>query len=169
MMGKMTTEGDRERIATLLDNLEALWLAKKPGPNILPSRAMFSHADYRPWMGHLCIYDLHHRADGSIRLWTRLKGSIITEYDKRDDTGKFLDECMSADQYHRILSPYLQALESGQPVRYDRKVAGQSESIYHGVKLVLPLANDGVTVNKFVVAIYFWFPSDRSAESTPYI
>jgi len=119
----------------------------------LPTRADFPPESLTPWMGHIQLVELVREAE-TMRYRVRLAGTRIVYYEGRDNTGRFLDEIIPADQREGILEPYRHCAETREPVHSafyscsDAAISSQLE------RLILPLAADGLHVDQFLVAIY---------------
>ena len=140
-----------------LAELEMLWRTKHEISTGLPARSDFSHLDLRPWMGNLLIYDIEYDTGTNepLRLRSRLIGTNIVDHDGRDNTGKYLDQIIPVNQYAEVLEPYLDAIAERQPTMRTENVKDHSGLIRNKGKIVLPLADDGQTINKFLVGLYF--------------
>lgn len=118
-----------------------------------PSRADFPPESLTPWMGHIQIVERVTAGD-VVRHRVRLMGTRIVYYEGRDNTGRFLDDVIPADQRDTILEPYRRCAETRTPVYsafYSCSEAAISSQLE---RLILPLAGDGRTVDQFLVAIY---------------
>ena len=134
-----------------------LWRTKHEISTGLPARSDFSHLELRPWMGNLLIYDIEYDmgTNEPFRLRSRLIGTSIVDHDGRDNTGKYLDQIIPANQYAEVFEPYLQALTERQPTMRVEFVKNHLGLDRTRGKIVLPLADDGRTINKFLVGLYF--------------
>jgi hypothetical protein len=119
----------------------------------LPARSDFPVESLTPWIGHIQIVE--RIGDGEqVRHRVRLSGTRIVYYEGRDNTGKFLDDVIPADQRAELLEPYHRCAASREPVFtafYNCSEAAISSQLE---RLILPLAADGKTVDQFLVAIY---------------
>ena len=119
----------------------------------LPARADFPVESLTPWIGHIQIVERVGDGD-SVRHRVRLVGTRIVYYEGRDNTGKFLDDLIPADQHEELLEPYRRCHDSRAPVYgafYSCSEAAISSQLE---RLILPLAADGKTIDRFLVAIY---------------
>ena len=136
-----------------LDDLISLWRSKIPAVQRLPARADFGFEELLPWMGWISIYDVERGSRTRLRM--RLVGSHIVTTDRRDYTGRYLDEVFPKAAFPAVHAPYQEALETRQPVLL-RRVVPTSRGVPHRLaKLVLPLASDGVTIDKFLVVLHY--------------
>ena len=130
-----------------LDALYAFW--KQAGGRRLPARAQFPPTRLRRWMGNLAIVRL---VPPSGRLRVDLVGTRIVEIDGVDSTGQFLDEIAPPHAVDILLEPYRTVLEQGQP-HYHRFVPpSRPTTAVH--RLLLPLADDGVTIDRILSGVY---------------
>lgn len=119
----------------------------------LPSRADFPPESLTPWMGHIQIIELV-REGSAIRYRARLVGTRIVYYEGRDNTGLFLDAMIPPDRRAEILQPYRASLETREPVYSSFYSCSEAAISSKLERLILPLANDGATIDQFLVAIY---------------
>lgn len=140
-----------------LDALATLWEQRRPGPGLLPGRQHFDIPDMKPWLGWINICDLVEGPPRRYRM--RLIGSQIAEIEKGNNTGRFLDEVFPASLYPAVRADYERALESRQPVASRRMVPTPGGVPHMLTKLVLPLATDGSTIDKFLALLHFRLPA----------
>lgn len=119
----------------------------------LPARSDFPPESLTPWMGHIQIVE--RVCEGSsVRHRVRLVGTRIVYYEGRDNTGKFLDDVIPADQRDALLEPYRRCADSRAPVHSTFYSCSEAAISSELERLILPLAADGETVDQFLVAIY---------------
>jgi hypothetical protein len=119
----------------------------------LPARSDFPVESLTPWIGHIQIVERVGEGE-HVRHRVRLSGTRIVYYEGRDNTGKFLDDVIPADERAELLEPYHRCASSRAPVYtafYNCSEAAISSQLE---RLILPLAADGETVDQFLVAIY---------------
>lgn len=130
-----------------LDALYALW--KQTGGERLPARQQLPPARLKRWLGNLAIVRL---VPPSGRLRVDLVGTRIVEIDGVDSTGRFLDEIAPPHAVDILLEPYRTVLDRGQP-HYHRFVPpSRPTTAVH--RLLLPLADDGVTIDRILSGVY---------------
>jgi hypothetical protein len=145
---------------TRFQGFNELYEAKRPEPGSLPARRDFDISDLRPWMGYLCVYDII--PGPPLRLWTRLKGSAVGGRDASDSTADYLDSHVPAELYEFVMAPYLAAIEKAAPVRQERRETTPAGMPTLAVKTVYPLANDGLTADKFLMLYYADYPDHET-------
>lgn len=144
-------------------SLEAYWRLKR-GSRRLPSRADFAPEDLRPWLGNLAMVAVER--EPTLRFRVTLSGTQLDEYRGRDITGQYIDAIGHA--ITATLPHYLASLESREPSRFLHDNSSNSAVYSTMVKLLLPLGEDGHTVDRFMVAIYPLRANDRSLGAIDY-
>lgn len=137
-----------------LRSLSELWLSKCNG-EFLPSRADFADEDLRPWFGNLLLVDV---VAGPQRFRFRLMGTSLVDAACRELTGKFFDEADISGYEPDVLEDYAEVVRTRAPVCKTRRynpVPGTFMDhwrIYE--RLLLPLANDGRSIDKILGCSY---------------
>jgi hypothetical protein len=130
-----------------LDALYALW--GQTGGDKLPAREQFTPKHLRRWMGNLAIVRL---VPPTGRLRVDLVGTRIVEIDGVDSTGQYLDEIAPPHAVDALLEPYRTVLDQRRP-HYHRFVPpSRPTTAVH--RLLLPLADDGVTIDRILSGVY---------------
>ena len=131
--------------------LYAYWLAKR-GPRRMPARDDISPADIKPLLPHLIITE----RDGD-QFRYKLFGRGVVEDLGYDATGYFVGEFLNNPNYYSEWRAVMEKLVALQAPHF---VAGEScfESFCSGAHLdwsvlILPLSNDGITVNKEIASL----------------
>ena len=113
----------------------------------MPSRAMFDPFALRPWLGRLILLDV---IDGGEDFRYRLHGTWLVELFGRDLTGKRLSELRYP--VARLWYEYQTCVRDRRPLSIVSKTL--SEKNHHIIdKVILPLADDGVIVDRLLVGI----------------
>ena len=135
-----------------LRRMHAYWLSKGCG-GLLPCRGDIDPLDF-PWaLGLVCLLDVERQP---VRFRYRVDGTIIADRHGEDFTGRTTDEVRPmfyADMLHRH---FCEVVETRRPSLY-RIVIRQDDQAKTYLRLALPLADDGVAVNKILTV------SDRIA------
>ena len=119
----------------------------------LPCRSAFPPESLVPWIGHIQLIEVVSE-DGTTRFRARLVGTRIVYYQGHDNTGRFLDEVIPADELDAILAPYRDCMDRRQPVYSVFYNCGSAAISSQLERVILPLASDGDRVDQFLVAIY---------------
>jgi hypothetical protein len=133
-----------------LRSLEAFWHLKR-GDRALPSRCDFPPHELRPWLGNIGIVTVE-RDQAEIRFRVVLSGTELDSYRGRSITGLYIDEmprnvCGTAQHFKACVEQCtpMYVLHDNSP----------NSAIYTEMgKLLLPLSEDGVTVDRILMAIY---------------
>lgn len=100
------------------------------------------------------------QTEGNGRIRFRLVGTGIVDAYGADPTGKYMDDIYSGERLHRVEANYRAVCTSHQPVlvinHYLSKPPGSR--VCH--RLIMPLADDGVTIRQFLTAIRFEYSGD---------
>jgi hypothetical protein len=132
-----------------LSALEAFWRSKR-GNRRLPSRSDFTPENLRPWLGNLGIVAVE-RAQ-RLRFRVLLSGTRLDDYRGFGVTGRYLDEICGNG--FRSIRRYLDCVTRGEPVHLMHDNSSNSTIYAQMAKILLPLSEDGVTVDRILMAIY---------------
>jgi hypothetical protein len=132
----------------LLDRLLALWNDKCAG-GALPARADFDVLELRDWLGHLMLVEVRR---GGAEFYYRLYGSALAAAFGRDLTGK-TSEALPPETQDTVHREYRAAVQTRRPIIIEHERYAP-HSYRAAVKLVLPLASDGETVDLLLVGAY---------------
>jgi hypothetical protein len=135
-----------------LRSLEAYWRMKRGG-RAMPSRNDFPFETLKPWLGNLGIVAVERQDDGGVRFRVALSGTRLDSYRGFSITGLYLDElagCAVAASVRR----YLDCVANGKPVQLVHDNSSNSAIYTRMVKLLLPLSEDGITVDRILMAMY---------------
>lgn len=150
-MAELPTELDaRGVVHPELQNLLTFW-AWCRGARTLPSRSAIPAEDFKPWMGHIMIIE---PVGTPPRFRVRLHGTRLYGYDGKDLTGWYLDEAVAEPDLHCIVAPYQAAIRTREP-QFDVISSPFAGGTVHQLsRLVLPCAEDGISVDRLIVGIY---------------
>lgn len=124
-----------------------LWRSKRDGERF-PCRSDFDWPELKPFFGWICIAEvLPSRKD----LRFRLIGSGIAEVAGRDVTGRLVSEAMPPT----TLEIYLDLIDRPRPLRTHGTVQWRDKEYIRHETLVLPLADNGVDVDQFMLVMSF--------------
>ncbi len=153
-----------EEVPLELEALAHFWETKSLAQNELPARSDFFPEELTRWIGHLAIYEVE--PGEPFRLRTRLMGTQIVEADRSEHTGQFLDEYCPEAEFEHVFDAYREAWRTRKPTYRSRRERIDAKRECWAMKLVLPLAKDGTSIDMFLVALYMDFPDfdafDRS-------
>jgi hypothetical protein len=130
--------------------LLALWRACCRG-SLLPKRADFDPLQLRPHLGWLCVVEVQRGAPGAEDLVYRLIGTGIVDMVGRDATGKPVSQVLPPG----ALTIYRHLIAKPRPARSHGQVAWRGKGFIRHESLLLPLADDGRTVDRFLVEMVF--------------
>jgi hypothetical protein len=127
--------------------LLSLWESKRR-PLLLPRRSDFDPVNLKPHLGWLCIAEvLPDRND----LIYRLIGTGIVETVGRDATRRRVSEILPAG----ALRIFQHLMRAPQPTRTYGQVEWRGKGYISHESLMLPLADDGTTVDRFLIEMVF--------------
>jgi hypothetical protein len=138
-----------------LGALTTLWQQRREPVELrLPARRDFDAVQFRPWLGNLQL--LHVQADDFVHV---VYGSCIAELFGQDWTGRRVGE-LPLEQRDALLPAYCEAQRTGRPAAVEAELPIFRTYVdfephltrLHGI--VLPLADDGSTVDRLLVAVY---------------
>ena len=128
--------------------LHRFWLAlSKDGR--LPARHDFVAEDLAPWIGHVSLLEVER---DPLRFRFILHGGHFTLLTGKCLTGRYLEEGLSPLYRDKILASYREAVETRQAVHYH--YSDDTQTWRELDRLLLPLADDGVTVDRILVGLY---------------
>lgn len=130
--------------------LLAFWRACCRGPH-LPKRADFDPLQLKPHLGWLCVVEVLPGAPGAEDLLYRLIGSGIVDMVGRDATGKPVSQVLPSG----ALTIYRHLIAKPRPARTHGEVAWRGKGFIAHETLLLPLADDGRTVDRFLLEMVF--------------
>jgi len=126
--------------------LHVYWRGKA-GPGRLPGRGDLDPLDMKPALGNMVMIDVHR---APLRFRYRLHGASLVLRDGFDMTGKWLEEHPEPELRARIQSSWSRAAEQRKIVHGFRDCFADLRRRRYEV-LILPLADDGRTVDKLLV------------------
>lgn len=132
-----------------LDTLEALWRLKRRRA-YLPQRSDFRPEELKPWLGNLAMVAVERRP--SLRFRVTLSGTVLDEYRGYGITGQYVDTLRTSPV--PSLPRFVQCVENRMPVRFVQDNSRNSIIYRRMAKLLLPLGEDGVHVDRVLVALY---------------
>jgi len=133
----------------LIRRLFADWDKRKRG-KALPPWDAFDPVDLKYILGNLVLLDVE-RGD-PFKFRYRVFGSNVAAQRGYDLTGKYVDEFPAAERRAFLIEQYTEIAESGLPLHAIRDVRQDGRKFHHEI-LSLPLASDGQTVDKILVAV----------------
>ncbi len=133
-----------------LQSLEAFWQMKR-GNRDLPSRCDFPPHELRPWLGNIGIVAVE-RGEEEMRFRVVLSGTQLDSYRGHSITGQYIDEicrniASTTPYYHDCVARRT-------PVNFLHDNSSNSAIYTRMGKLLLLLSEDGITVDRILVAIY---------------
>lgn len=130
--------------------LEAFWRLKR-GNRTLPRRRDFSFEELRPWLGNIGIVSVEGTAQAR-RFRVALSGTRLDDYRGSSITGRYIDDiCRDRPG---TLPFYERCVTNGEPVHFVHDNSRNSAIYTDMAKLLLPLAENGLAVDRILLAIY---------------
>jgi hypothetical protein len=142
-------------------DLYRYWLAKRAG-RAMPARRDINPADIPALLSYLGLVD---KVDGEFR-W-RLVGAALAEEFGRDLTGSFigsLNDALAPGEGAALQSIFARVFKTAHPVFATCVYKTKRGSIHTVSQLILPLSDDGTTVNMNVCTRIERFNFDVAAE-----
>jgi hypothetical protein len=133
------------RIAALLQ----FWRAARPAPDRLPLRAAIDPVQLGPDI--LPYMVLVEATDGATRFRFRLVGSQLAEHAGLDLSGSYIEDLNPNAEYVAYINGlYRMARDTRLPNYSETRYRAASGRVGLTRRILCPLANDGLTVDKFV-------------------
>jgi len=137
--------------------LFAYWLAKR-GDRLAPQRAEISPRDIPALLPSIHLYDVENEGR-SFRI--RVIGTRIVAAIGIDPTGKAVTANDSEPMYVRVFAGLSMAYRHRRAIRsLAERTAAPNRSFLGAENLVLPLSDDGATINKVMVCTIFKTPRE---------
>jgi hypothetical protein len=144
-----------EVVAEEIRQLYDYWKSRLAGRRY-PARRDIDPLDFRYLLGRIMLVDV---LRDPMRFHIRLQGVELVKYFGRDLTGKFFDDIARPELRVFILQRAKELMEAGVPYFARRELIKDKQSIRFEVAM-LPLADDGQTIDMAIVAAIFPdFPS----------
>ncbi|TQV82097.1 PAS domain-containing protein [Denitrobaculum tricleocarpae] len=142
-----------ENLCPPLKHLHSLWSGKITAEGHLPARSDFDPAEMlAAFLPYITLFDVIRNGD-NLRFRIRLVGTGIVEETGRDTTGNFLDEMSNTSQ---IIGRAQWMVENRQPIYVENQpLTWTSRDYKHYSALGVPLASDGITVDKIIYQMAF--------------
>jgi hypothetical protein len=135
----------------ILRELWAYWDSIR-GEKAMPSRADFDPLDIPRLLPNLILFDVE---PGTRRLKARLVGTQVVATYGIDYTGRYLDEIDFGAHRDDILRDYYRCLDTAAPCLTQSSFWSDRGLTYSMQRLILPLSDDGRTVNKLLACLAF--------------
>lgn len=131
--------------------LHRFWLGlSKDGR--LPARQDFVAEELAPWIGHVSLLEVER---DPLRFRYVLHGGHFTLLSGLSLTGQYVDEGLTPRHREEVIANHREAVETRQAVY--RHYTDHSLPWRELDRLILPLADDGVTVDRVMVGLYTLF------------
>ena len=165
------TTTDRFRLGTWPDHLHPelqefldYWLSKNGSQGQLPSRAQIDPSEIPNLLTGIALYDVE-RVNTALgyRFKYRLLGTRHSAANQSDFSGRYVEDVHYPDEAVPIIGAYCLVVERRLPHYWRRDRISRSDPArrIHYERVVVPLANDGVTVNMLLGHFVFYNTDDN--------
>ncbi len=128
----------------------------------MPSRADFDPLEMPKLLPSIILVDVE---TPDRRLKVRLAGTKVVDMFGRDYTGEYLDEIDFGDVREKVLHEYGLAASEERPIFSDHAFRN-AQDFHHSIeRAILPLADDGATVNMLLAVLAFELLLDPPSSS----
>ena len=134
-----------------LRDLLGIWEARRRGRRA-PARADLDPFVLKAHLGDLFLVDVEH---DPVRFRHRLIGTRITQIVRRDATGRYFDDIYIGRLRETMIEVHRRVVSERAPLRIYSRTGHPYNSVYVYDGLLLPLAEDGETVNMVLGALLF--------------
>ena len=117
----------------------------------LPNRWRFTFEAMVPWLGHVAVWTVER---DPLRFKAALIGTQLTDWDGGDGTRQYLDEIISATHRDAALARFTLVAHAGRWYADAGSFLAPRRTTATLHRLLLPCADDGVTVDRIVTAIF---------------
>lgn len=118
----------------------------------MPARADIDPIEMAEWLGNLLLAEFFGDVD---HYKIRIDGTNLIAYGGMDRTGKGLETLTSGEEREMIRAQYQAVLDMAEPAYFETQFTNSEGRFLCEQKLLLPLSNDGVTVNMVLAGIYY--------------
>jgi len=144
------------------------WRHRAP-PGLLPGRQHIDPLDIPALLPGIVLYDVVGDPAGgpddglpALRFRFRVVGTMMCETVGTDPTGRFLDELVLADKQDTVQAAFVSVVRDRVAHYWENPLWSADKSYVRLQRLALPLASDGVTVDK-IIAYYIRTPTPAPA------
>ena len=125
----------------------------------MPRRADIDPSEITRLLPYLQITEL---VDGGARVRYRLVGTgIVTAYGA-ELTGKYFDEVFVGDRLRFVEDNYRMMCTEKRPIFVGSRYVSRKDIELFCYRLVMPLSDDGATINQVLTAMSFKYPNEAS-------
>jgi hypothetical protein len=126
------------------------YLAAKAPPGRLPGRQHIDPLEIPDLLPYVMLLDVVAQASGPARYRIRLAGTEVVRIQGADNTGRFTDEVLTAEEGAAIMRNYEEILRDRRPQFRHGTVAtpGREHVVYE--RIAFPLASDGEHVDMLI-------------------
>lgn len=135
----------------ILQHLYDYWRQKR-GTRALPARRDLDPVEIPSILPNVILLDV---VSETQRMRARVVGTKVVGWYGSDYTGKYLDEIDFGDQRDQVLSDYRACLSSAKPQLEFRQFRTDSDILIRMERVILPLSDDGETVNMLLSGLSF--------------
>jgi hypothetical protein len=128
-----------------------------------PSRGDIDPTEMPDLLPGITLIEVVRDPERGTRFRIRLFGTEHVRANRRDFTGLFVDEVFDGPEMEKLLPAYMSVAETGEPHFWKSRIplAGREHYSYH--RLLLPLADDGRTVD-MLIGYYEFGPIERNGD-----
>lgn len=127
------------------------WRAKA-GDRPMPRRDDLDPIEMKPWLANLVLVEFMGNAEN---YRVKLEGTNIEAFYAGRRTGRGIEALTSEAERALMMAQYGPVVDKGMPAFYDAEFINSDGKLSRQIKLLLPLSDDGVTVNMVLAGIYF--------------
>jgi hypothetical protein len=141
------------------------WQAKCGG-RAMPRRADIDPSEITKLLPNLQITEL---VDGGARVRYRLVGTAVVTAYGAEFTGKYFDEVFSGDRLRFVEDNYRVMCSAKRPILVGNRYVSRKDVELFCYRLVMPLSDDGASVNQALTAMTFKYPDEASQLSEQWL
>jgi len=142
----------------ILESAYEYWRSKC-GTRAMPRRRDLDPTEIPRLLPHIQLTEL---LEGGSRIRCRLAGTAIVDAYGSELAGKYFDEVFSGERLHFIAVNYRLMCDEKRPVFVLNRYQSSRDVELICTRLIMPLSEDGETVNQCLSALSFQFPGDAS-------
>lgn len=125
----------------------------------MPRRADIDPSELTRLLPHLQITEL---LDDGARVRYRLVGTAIVTAYGEELTGKYFDEVFEGERLRFVESNYRMLCSEKRPIYVGSRYISRKEVELFCYRIVMPLSEDGTTINQTLTATTFKYPNEAS-------
>ena len=146
-----------EKIRSFVRYWESLW----PDKGTLPCRRHIDPCAIPDLLPGVALIDVIKGQGSTLRFRFRLAGSLHHDMNRMELTGRMFEDVFEAHDLPEIVAVYTAVVTTWEPHYWHRRSAVRGREFVSYERVLLPMAEDGRTVDT-LAGMWVWLPLDRT-------